>query len=235
MSELQVVQTVLDFWDPYYASIYGSSSLSQIDEYDSYSFPILELLRKKASQDELFHFLNQTELVRGSFSRDENEARNRFFAWAFLQTWQRHQAKETNIRQLHIDTVQVPDGKYRFMPRLELLQQYLQQWDPLEASKHWLYGADTLGQYDQASLLLDQAVGNADGDEICLSLEFACLTKNDGISFALQNHRLAGESLQEEFHSHLIERSKRHRDRANLLMTIFRNPNPQVRRRILGF
>lgn len=117
MSDLQVVQTVLDFWDPYCASIYRSSTLNQIDEYDSYSFPILDLLRKNASQDDLFQFLNQTELTRGALSGDESESINRFFAWAFFQTWQRHQSKETNIRRLHIDSVQLPDGEYRFMPR----------------------------------------------------------------------------------------------------------------------
>lgn len=232
MSDLQVVQTVLDFWDPYSASIYRSSTLNQIDEYDSYSFAILDLLRASASQGDLFQFLNQTELTHGTFSSDENESINRFFAWSFLQTWQRHQSKESNIRCLHIDSVQLPDEEYRFMPRLELLQQYLQQWDPLEASKHWLFGADTLNRYDRSSIVLDQAVESRDIDEVCLALEAACLTEGDGIAFALENHSLERESLQERYHSHVIEKSKRHKDRAVLLMTLFNDPNRAVRRRI---
>jgi hypothetical protein len=79
MSDRQVIQTVLDFWDPYFASIYGASTLSQIDEYDSYAFPLLDLLRKNGSQDDLLFFLNKTELVRGTLSRDENESRSRIY------------------------------------------------------------------------------------------------------------------------------------------------------------
>lgn len=232
MSDLHVIQTVLDFWDPYGASIFRSSKLSQIDEYDSYSFPILDLLRKNASQDDLFSFLKQTKLVKGSLSFDENEARNKFFAWAIMQIWQRHQLKESNKRILHVDSVQFPASEYRIIPRLELLQQYLQQWDPVEKSKYWLYGADTISQYDEASLLLDKSIENAHFDEICFALECACITKSDGISFGLQNHRLKGQALQESFHSHLIETSKRHKKRASLLLTIFRDPHRQIKRRI---
>ena len=235
MSDLQVVQTVLDFWDPYNASIYRSSTLNQIDEYDSYSFPLLDLLRTGSPHADLFQFLNQTELTRGALSADENESRNRFFAWAFLQTWQRHQSKDTNIRWLHIDTVQLPDGEYRIVPRRELLQQYLQQWDPLEASKHWLFGADTLNRYDKSSTALDEAVGNKDVDGVCLALEIACLTEGDGVAFALENHPLEQQPLQERYHSHLIERSKRHKDRADLLIALFSNPNRVVQRRIQPF
>lgn len=235
MSDLQVVQTVLDFWDPYNASIYRSSTLNQIDEYDSYSFPLLDLLRTGSPHADLFQFLNQTELTRGALSADENESRNRFFAWAFLQTWQRHQSKDTNIRWLHIDTVQLPDGEYRIMPRRELLQQYLQQWDPLEASKHWLFGADTLNRYDKSSTALDEAVGNKDVDGVCLALEIACLTEGDGVAFALENHPLEQQPLQERYHSHLIERSKRHKDRADFLIALFSNPNRVVQRRIQPF
>jgi len=235
MSDLQVVQTVLDFWDPYNASIYRSSTLNQIDEYDSYSFPLLDLLRTGSPHADLFQFLNQTELTRGALSADENESRNRFFAWAFLQTWQRHQSKDTNIRWLHIDTVQLPDGEYRIVPRRELLQQYLQQWDPLEASKHWLFGADTLNRYDKSSTALDEAVGNKDVDGVCLALEIACLTEGDGVAFALENHPLEQQPLQERYHSHLIERSKRHKDRADFLIALFSNPNRVVQRRIQPF
>lgn len=235
MSDLQVVQTVLDFWDPYNASIYRSSTLNQIDEYDSYSFPLLDLLRTGSPHADLFQFLNQTELTRGALSADENESRNRFFAWAFLQTWQRHQSKDTNIRWLHIDTVQLPDGEYRIVPRRELLQQYLQQWDPLEASKHWLFGADTLNRYDKSSTALDEAVGNKDVDGVCLALEIACLTEGDGVAFALENHPLEQQPFQERYHSHLIERSKRHKDRADFLIALFSNPNRVVQRRIQPF
>jgi hypothetical protein len=232
MSDIQVVQTVLDFWDPYCASIYRSSTLNQIDEYDSYSFPILDLLRKNVSEYDIFQFLNQTQLTRGALSGDENESINRFFAWAFLQTWRRHQSKETNIRFLHIDSVQLPDDEFRLMSRLELLQQYLQQWDPLEASKHWLFGADTLNQYDEASIALDEAVASRNINEVCFALEVACLRIDDGIPFALENHSLNSENLQEKYHLHLIEKSKRHRDRANFLVELLGNAHNSVRRRV---
>ncbi len=231
MLDLQVVQTVLDFWDPYSASIYRASTLNQIDEYDSYSFPILDLLRTGSSHADLFRFLNQTQLTRGALSADENESINRFFAWAFLQTWQRNQSRETNIRRLHIDSVQLPEGEYRFMPRLELIQQYLQQWDPLEASKHWLYGADTLHRYDQPSIVLDEAVQRGNLEEVCLALEVACLAEGDGVAFALENYSLEKRTLQEHYHSHLVERSKRHQDRAEFLIKLLGDPNRVVRRR----
>lgn len=231
MSDLQVIQTVLDFWDPYRASIFRSSNLNQIDEYDSYSFPILELLRKNASQDELFLFLRKTELGKGLLSFEENEVRNKFFAWAFVQTWQKHQVIDSNMRIVHFDSVEIPDSEFRLIPRLELLQQYLQQWDPVKKSKYWLYGADTISYYDEASLLLDKSIENEIIDEICIALEFACINESDAISFALQNQILKAQVLQEAFHSHLMETSKRHQDRAKLLMSIFREPNRQIQRR----
>lgn len=232
MSDLQVVQTVLDFWDPYSASIYRSSTLNQIDEYDSYSFPILELLRGNASFEDLRHFLIETELQKGRLSRDENYARNNFFAWALSQTWQRHASKETNIRRLHVDSVQLPDGDYRFVPRLELIQQYLQQWDPLRASKYWLFGADTLSQYDESSILLDQALEDRDVSDVCLALELACWKKDDGIAFALENYALEQSLMQERYNIHLVNRSTRHMKDAEHLMKLFSQTSRTVRRRI---
>ena len=231
MSDLQVVQTLLDFWDPYGASVYRSSGLGQIGEYDYCAAPIRELLSKNSSEEDLFKFLHQTELAKGGLSRDENDARNRFFAWAFKQVWKTHQSKDTNIRRLHVESVQLPAEEYRIMPRLEILQQYLQQWDPLEASKYWLYGADTLSRYDEASLWLDEAIGSEDLAEVCLALQFASQGEGEGIGFAIENYGVEENVMQEKYQAYMLERSKRHEREAKELMRIFEEPSRSVRRR----
>lgn len=88
-----------------------------------------------------------------------------------------------------------------------------------------------MSQYDEASLLLDQAIEKANLGEVCFALEVASLTKDDGVVFALEHHSVKSEGLQERYHTHLLERSKHHEDHAISLMTIFRKQTPKVRRR----
>jgi hypothetical protein len=118
------------------------------------------------------------------------------------------------------------------MPRLELLQQYLQQWDILEKSMHWLCGANNLNHYDDVGLLLDRALAKADFNEICLALELARWSDDGKLSFMFYNHKYKDKRLQDEFEIRLRKGSKRNKNKAKILMALFRDPDQKVSRRV---
>lgn len=231
MSNLAVVQRVLDFWDPNSVSYYTSYGPYNIDEYDSYSFDVLELLERNSSQAVLLKYLNDTRLTADRVDADEQEPRNRFFAWALEQTWLHQKLEGSNIRITDSDSLENNDGERRVLSRLELLQQYLQDWDPFKHSKHWLYGADSLRKYDPASLILDKAVDSADLSEIAVALARVSTSDAMKIGFCLDHHPIKGEALEEKFQAYLIERSKHYELPASYLLDTL-SSGKRVTRRI---
>ena len=223
MSDLAVVQRVLDFWDPLGTSLCSGGSLGQIDEYDDFSFQCLDMLKRGLSQAELCEYLNQIRFdFIGLKITDENEADNRFYAWALVQTWNRQLSNDSNMRL--VDTsVGFSDKQYkRRVSSLEIVQQILQDWDPLEKSKRWLFGADTLKHYDEMALMVLDVCEKKKGiDEICVVLQMITTSENDRVSFLLQNWANKEHVIEQKFQEEIRKRSVQNKWLAVNLEIIF--------------
>ncbi len=235
MTDLEVIQRVLDFWDPLGTQLHSGGGLGQIGEYDSYSFEILDLLRQDTSEDRLTDFLDSVRFKSIGLERTQiSEAKNRFYGWALLQTWNRQSDKDSNFR-LTTDSQIASTEEWRRVSKLEILQKVLQDWDPLDYSKHWLYGADTLKSYDQSAQILHEAVETSDIKEICNIIELVSTTHGDKIGFLISNRNLKGVTLENAFTGSIVQKSERNSWLANNLIILFAHwwePSRRIRPRI---
>ncbi len=234
MSDLAVVQRVLDFWDPLGTSLCSGGSIAQIDEYDAYSLQCLDMLKRGLSQAELCEYLNQIRFkFIGLKITDENEADNRFYSWALVQTWNRQLSNDSNLR-LTDTNIGFSDKQYkRRVSSLEIVQQILQDWDPLEKSKLWLFGADTLKYYDELALIVLDVCEKKKGiDEICVALQMVQNSENDKVSLLLQNWANKEHLIEQKFQEDIRKRSVQNKWLAANLEIIFMHLDSYLERYI---
>lgn len=213
MSDVQVVQRVLDFWDPLGASLYIGGSVGQIDEYDGYAFTIIEQLEANEPETIIRENLDRIRFENIGVSRKAKlKAENRYYAWVLKTVWENHRKSElNNLRVSEITNEKSRKDYLRIMPRLELFQQVIQSWDPWESSVAWQRGANTLNDYDDAALGLYEVISSNDGtmENICELLEAISYRENDKITFCIQNHKLKGEELENAFAIKVKQNSKK--------------------------
>jgi hypothetical protein len=227
MSDLQVVHRALDFWDPMFADFF----FGQFDEYDSYGPPLLQMLRSQANEIEIAEKLHEIRFKKMDARRtDVFEAKNRFYAWAILQIWKRQQAPTSNIRIVDSLIKHEMQGR-RMIGDLELIQRRLEDWDPLELTKEWLCGADTLNIYDEyASRILNAIRAEVSTHDICIILEEAATSESDQISFCFDHPKLKGENLERSFAEEISKRASRNKDLASSIVSMVKSATLLYRR-----
>ncbi len=151
MSDIEVIQRVLDYWNP--LGIGGFREWSggghnTIDEYDRYAFPIADYLLKK-DQLGLNEYLDDIQF---SFMRNKKTteaiAKTRYLSWCLTNVWKTQQRPDSNRRIVFDETRYLSDGAYRVVDEMDAIQGCLEMFDPLDQFPTWLHGEDTLCAYD---------------------------------------------------------------------------------------
>ena len=216
ITELQVVQRVIDFWNPL-AAFDTPVQIQQQDEYDDYGLPLLQLLRANAMEEDITEKLNDIRFGDMGIKRNEFlEADNRFYAWALLQTHKRHLIDKYSNILIAEESIESKKQGYRIVTALQMIQQELQDWDPLKFSRAWLRGADTLNQYDDSAIaILNLIRTGGSHEDVCLLLEKTTWSDSTKLVFCIENGRRERSVPLEAFNKELLQRAPNHAYRAS--------------------
>ena len=223
MSDAQVIERLLDVWDPLMTGLLSGGGIGCIGEYEYYVPRVLKLLQNNCKEVglQLYRFFNDTGSELGAESSDINDAKNRFFAWSILQIWETHKKSYSNIRMVQVDEEPLLVTGKRKASVLEIIQQILQDWDPHAVTCHWLYGANTLGHYDSAALEILSLFENGGNDRIISEyLESLSYTEREKIGFCFENMSLSEEHLEKQFQKKIAENAYRNSNIVMLLREI---------------
>ena len=159
MSDAQVVQQVLNLWNPF--------DWGQFDEYTGYVFPIIDLLKNKSSEGKISKYLEHIRFnTMESTSMEKSLALPEidFYSWSLKRVWESQLSPSTNIR-LVTDVCDKPNEKRKITP-LEKIQYALISHDCFREIKYWLYGADNLSIYDQWAIDLLELLPACNSSEL---------------------------------------------------------------------
>lgn len=223
MTNLEVVQRTLDFWDPLGASIFSGGAVTQIDEYDRYAVEACKLLTYGTTESTLRSYLDEIRFKKMGLKRNEKSAaENRFYAWSLLQVWETQQCPDSNLRLVDArprDTS--PDGRLS-VPHLRLVQMCLEEWDGKQIVKDWLWGADTINAYDEASIqILKLLQMGSSVETLAEAFGWIHFSQDDSVVFFLENPGSSEEQVRSRISKHIKDSLDRYTPVATNLSIAF--------------